>query len=344
MSTIYLTEPEATLRQAGSHLVVTGPRDRPDADVRERTLLDAKPHLIDGITLVGRTHITSNATQFCLRQGIPVAWLSYSGDYLGRLTPEMNRNADLRLSQCAVALDAAERLRYARGIVAAKAHNAAVALEIARSNHTGSPALGAAIRALKKAATAMVTCDDLERLRGMEGDAARKYFAGLAVVMKADTIPFNTRKKHPATDPANAMLSFGYVLFTNLIAGALEARGLDPAVGFYHEPRSGRSSLALDILEEFRHPLIDRFVVSIANRRILTPEHFRVHPELDGAVRMTPEGRVKFFTAWEKRLQEPLRQHNGNTAMTPLDIMRRQVDRVATAVRQLGEYEPFLAG
>ena len=344
MSTVYLTEPEATLRQAGNHLVVTAPRDCPDAGVRERTLLDIKPHLIEGITLVGRTHITSNATRFCLRQGIPVAWLSRSGDYLGRLTPEMNRNADLRLCQCAAALDPAERLRFATKIVAAKAHNAAVALEIARSNHTGIPALGAAIRALRKAAGAMEQCGDLEQLRGLEGDAARKYFSGLAAVMKQDNIPFSARRKHPATDPANAMLSFGYVLFTNLIAGALEARGLDPAVGFYHEPRSGRSSLALDILEEFRHPFIDRFVVSIANRRILTPEHFQEHPELNGAVRMTSEGRVKFFTAWEKRLLEPLRQHDGNTGMTPLDIMRRQVDRIAAAVRQPHEYEPFLAG
>ena len=108
------------------------------------------------------------------------------------------------------------------------------------------------------------------------------------------------------------MLSFGYVLLGDLLAGMLEARGLDPALGFFHEPRPGRPSLALDLLEEFRHPVVDRFVLRVSNLRILRPTMFEPDEpdELDeteaGGVRLTRDGLKRFFRAWEKHLSRPL--------------------------------------
>lgn len=343
MPTLYITENNATLRRCGNHLLVTGPTDRPECKVAERSILDIKTHHIDAITLVGNTHITSNASQFCLRRGIPVSWLSYEGEFLGRMTPETDRNAGLRLAQSAIALNEEQRLHFAKTFVAAKCHNAAQTLRAIQSNHTKNVVLNKATSTLVKKKTTAEKITSIEKLRGVEGINARVYFDGLKEVFVSE-IKFQGRKKYPAPDPANAMLSLGYTLFGNLISGALHARGLDPAIGFYHEPRSGRASLALDILEEFRHPVIDRFVVSLANRKMIKPEHFKEKKEQAGAIVLNSQGRKIFFTEWEKRIRKPIKLLSGENHLTALDIARRQVDRIAKAINMPQEYEPFLVG
>lgn len=341
MPTLYITDSNATLRRSGNHLIVTGPTDRPDAGVAERSILDIKTHHLDAITLVGNTHITSNASQFCLRRGIPVSWLSYEGEFLGRMTPEMDRNAGLRLAQSAIALDDEQRLEFAKTIVAAKCFNAAKTLDALRSNHSKKPAIIKAIKALYKRKTIAEKITSIEKLRGVEGINARLYFEAFKECFISE-IKFQGRRKYPAPDPANAMLSLGYTLFANLITGAILARGLDPAVGFYHEPRSGRASLALDMLEEFRHPVVDRFVLSLANRKMIRPEHFKERKEKEGAIILNSKGRKIFFTEWEKRIRKPIKIHTGENHLAPIDIARRQVDTIAKAIFTADAYQPFL--
>ena len=188
MPTLYLTENNATMRRTGNHLIVTGPENRPECPVRERSLLDLKAQHIDAIALVGNTHITSDASLFCLRLSIPVAWLSYTGDYLGRLAPESDRNAELRLAQCAVALDPEQKLQFAKCFVDAKCRNAAATLDAIRSNHTGNKLINKTIKMLKKCGRTIQQCMSLESLRGIEGDHAKHYFAAFAQVFTAATI------------------------------------------------------------------------------------------------------------------------------------------------------------
>ena len=127
---------------------------------------------------------------------------------------------------------------------------------------------------------------------------------------------------------------------TNLIGGHVEARGLDPAMGFLHTPRPGRASLALDLLEEFRHPVVDRFVMRVCNLRMLQPGMFEIDPE-EGGVRLTREGLKIFFKAWGEYLERPV-QEVGGEKLSPAVLIRRQVNRMAMAFRGEEVYQPFL--
>lgn len=343
MPTLYITENNAAVRRTGNHLIVTVPNQTPEGESKDCCLLDVKTHHVDTITLVGNTHITSDASQFCLRKGIPITWLAYDGEFLGRMAPALDRNAGLRLSQCARALNPEQCLEFSKTIVAAKSRNGARTLDAIRKNHSKNEVIIKAIKALMKRSTIADKIGCMDKLRGVEGINARIYFDALKEIFVSD-ISFHGRKKRPAPDPANAMLSLGYTLFANIITGALHARGLDPSIGFYHDPRSGRASMALDILEEFRHPVIDRFVVSLANKRMMKPEHFKEREDQPGAIVLNSQGRKVFFTEWEKRIRTPVKCSNGQELLSPLDLARRQVDHLAQAIKMNTPYEPFIAG
>ena len=175
-------------------------------------------------------------------------------------------------------------------------------------------------------------------LLGYEGDAARRYFAGLRLGFTG-AIGFDGRARRPPPDPANALLSFGYVLLANVLASLLEACGFDPYLGFMHAVRSGRPSLALDLLEELRHPVVDRFVLRVCNRGQLRPEHFETDAER-GGVRLTRAGMRIFFRTWEAFMDAPL--PGIGEEMAPEELLRRQVDRLAAHVRDRAPYQPLL--
>ena len=173
-------------------------------------------------------------------------------------------------------------------MVAAKLVNAAGVLRGLRTNHA-RPELAAALAALRELRLRVAGCQAAASLLGLEGAAARAYFGGLAATFVGD-IGFAGRERRPPPDPANALLSLGYTLLTNRLAGLVEARGLDPAWGFFHEERPGRPALALDLVEELRHPLVDRFVVRNCNLRVFQARHFEADAERPGGVRSDARG------------------------------------------------------
>ena len=150
-------------------------------------------------------------------------------------------------------------------------------------------------------------------------------------------IGFETRNRRPPRDPLNALLSFGYVLAGNEIQALLDAMGFDPYLGFFHQIEYGRPSLALDLLEEFRAPLVDRFSLRLLNLRILTRESFTPTPE--GGVVLEREALKRYFAAYEKELTQPIAL-GGDTASFR-DLFRRQAGRLARALTQGEVYEPF---
>ncbi len=147
-----------------------------------------------------------------------------------------------------------------------------------------------------------------EELLGLEGEAAQRYFDGFdsLILQQRESFSFTKRSRRPPLDPVNAMLSFAYTLLARDCAAALEGVGLDPYVGFLHRPRPSRTSLALDLMEELRAVLADRFVVTCINQKVLTGKHF--HQQESGAVLLTDEGRRAFLKAWQQRKQQTL-QH-----------------------------------
>jgi CRISPR-associated protein Cas1 len=339
---LYVTEPGAVVRRDADSLVVTldsDPDGKGPAPETRRVLIEVEPHRVEAIALVGGVHITSDATRFCLRRGIGVAWFTRGGDYLGRMVPEGARSGDLRLLQYAAASDPQRRASLARTIVGAKLANAAGVLRDIQSNQPGNPTLGRAIAELRDHGAAVDAAVQAEALLGIEGVGARAYFAAFGTAFRAE-IGFVRRERRPPPDPANAMLSFGYVLLTNLVAGVIEARGLDPAIGFLHELRPGRASLALDLVEEFRHPLVDRFVLRLCNLRVMRPEMFEA--DEGGGVRLAPDALQRFLAEWEQQLQAPLREAGETERLAASALLRRQVDRIAADLRGTRAYRPFL--
>ena len=149
-------------------------------------------------------------------------------------------------------------------------------------------------------------CDDLDQLRGLEGEAAQRYFDCFdsLILQQHDDFSFSGRSRRPPLDNTNALLSFTYSLLASDCTAALQSVGLDPYVGFLHRARPGRRSLALDLMEELRTVYADRFVLSCINQKIMTPKHFQ--KQENGAVLLTDEGRRAFLGGWQTRKQETI--------------------------------------
>jgi len=343
MPTLYVSEPASTLRlMAGALAVTTAGADEKGDGAHSALLITVEPHLLESIVIIGHNHITADALHFALDHGITISWISRGGRLKGRAVPEMPRSADLRLAQYAACADDSIRLYKARSIVRTKIINSRQTLEDIRSNDTGEDTLSSAIGRLGEMQELAAESPDIENLTGLEGAAAREYFSAYGSAFRSE-ITFNGRNRRPPKDPANAILSFAYTLLGNMTGALLEARGLDPCLGFFHEIRSGRHSLALDLLEEFRSPVVDRFVLRSCNLRIIRPEMFQ-QDQQTGAVLLTDDGRKSFFMAWEKHLLKPMRCAGLEERLTPRQIIRRQVDEYAASLRQNRPYTPFLYG
>jgi CRISPR-associated protein Cas1 len=189
---------------------------------------------------------------------------------------------------------------------------------------------------LADAAKTVERASDLDSLRGLEGAAAARY-VGAFGTMVPERFGFASRNRRPPRDPLNALLSFGYVLAGNEIQALLDAMGFDPYYGFYHQPDYGRASLALDLLEEFRPALIDRFSISLLNLGGLDVDDFATTPERGCFLR--PEGLKRYFVAWERELSTPFAVEEGEASYH--ELFRRQAERLARSLMDGEGYEGF---
>jgi len=340
--TLYVTEPGAVVRRRAGSLIVTCEREispsGSDTGERSSLLLEVEPHRLEMLGLVGYVHITAEATRLCLRSGIAISWLTRGGALIGRLVPELSRTADLRLQQFRTVENTASAMELGRYFIDAKLANAGAFLSALRSNRPGEPRFGEAIKHLAGLRERIFTITDRDTLLGLEGEGAARYFSVLGLAFSGE-ITFETRRRRPPPDPANALLSLGYVLLTNFIAGILEARGLDPYLGALHTPRSGRPSLALDIIEEFRHPVVDRFVLSLCNRRQFRPDCFETDPKTTGT-RLKRDRLRQFFRAWESMFDAPMAGLGENISVE--QAVQRQIDRLAAHMRGRETYGALL--
>ncbi|MBF0348687.1 MAG: CRISPR-associated endonuclease Cas1 [Magnetococcales bacterium] len=338
MPVLYVTEPGATLRVARGIFCITaepGSGGGSEATRRKEVLLEVQPHRLEVIGLVGRVHVTRDALLLCLEKGISLAWFAWNGVYQGRLSPGVSRSGDLRLAQSRLALSPEAALALARTFIRAKCGNGRAVLRGIQSNQPGLPEISRALRELGEWEERIVAATGPEELLGCEGGATKCYFSVLDHGFRGE-IHFTGSKRRPPPDPVNALLSFGYVLLGNQVAGLLEGRGLDPAIGFFHAPRPG---LALDLLEEFRHPVVDRFVMRTCNLRMIRPEMFETDSET-GNIRLTREGLKIFSSAWGHYLERPCANGDGERK-TVNEWLRQQVNHLAMAIRGEREYVPF---
>ncbi len=245
----------------------------------------------------------------CAREGINLCFLTPRGRFLARVCGENPGNVLLRRTQYRTADDPAQSCRIARCFLFGKVYNGRWSIERTRRDHAmrvDDEKLGRASSLLADSLPAFLEETDLDSLRGLEGQTAAVYFDAFdaLILNQREAFTFTGRSRRPPLDPVNAMLSFAYTLLANSCAGALESVGLDAYVGFLHRDRPGRTSLALDLMEELRPLFADRFVLTLINNREIRPEHFDQQP--GGAVWLSDNGRKIFLSAWQKRLAEPI--------------------------------------
>lgn len=248
------------------------------------------------IYIYGAVQITAQAVQSALEEEIDVAYFAASGRFLGLLRGLPASGVDARLGQYRFFQHPFIRLRLAGEVVRAKIHNQRV--QLMRAGRADKSVINdlARLRAAAEAA------GSLDELRGLEGAAARLYFGAFAAMLKegaAAAFDFSGRNRRPPQDPVNALLSLGYSMLAKELTGVCHAVGLDPFLGFYHQPRYGRPALALDLMEEFRPLIADSVAVSMINRGEIDEDDFL---RWSGGVWLNEAGRRAFWPAWFRRL------------------------------------------
>lgn len=300
LNTLYVTTPDVYLSLNGETVVL----------LQEQHELGRVPlHNLEGIVCFGYKGVSPALMGACAERGVGLCFLTRHGRFLARINGPARGNVLLRETQYFRAADETQSLTIARSFLLGKIYNGRWCLERVKRDHPmriDQEVLSEAINQMLQSLANLEEAETRGELMGIEGIAAKAYFGALPqmILRNEDTFAFDGRNRRPPLDPVNAMLSFTYTLLGNEITGALEAVGLDPAVGFLHTMRPGRASLALDLLEELRAPLADRFVITQINLGTFSERDFS--KKENGAVFLTDEARKRFLTAWQKRKQDTL--------------------------------------
>ena len=239
---------------------------------------------------------------FCGENNVNLAFFTEYGKYLGRLQGVQSGNVLLRRAQ--YRLSETNPVPIARHIIAAKIQASRRVLQRHIRNYGEDNELSEAVRALDSSLHQLQKTDTLNSVRGIEGDAASRYFAVFGRLIRQTEFTFDGRNRRPPRDPVNALLSLLYSVLGKEISGALQSVGLDAQVGFLHADRPGRDSLAQDILEEFRAWWIDRLVLSLVNRKQIQLKDFST--EASGAVQIKDDARKSLFQALQAKKQEKI--------------------------------------
>lgn len=334
LNTLYVSTQGSYLRKEGDTVVV-----EVDKEVRLRLpLLN-----LGGIVCFGNVLCSPFLLGACAEAGVAVSFLTENGRFLANVTGELSGNVLLRREQYRRADDLAASLAIGRSILAGKIANTRHLLRRAAREKAGDEAaVSAAADRLGFCLRALADARNLDHLRGIEGEAAQHYFGVFAalVVQQKDTFAFNGRNRHPPEDNVNALLSFLYTLLMRDVAGALNAHGLDPAVGFFHRDRPGRASLALDLMEEFRASFADRLALALINRQQIKGTHFE--RQEGGAVLLNEAGRKEVLTAYQKRKQEEIQHPFLDETLAIGVVFHAQALLLARHLRgDLDAYPPF---
>lgn len=286
---LYVQEQGAKISLSGEELIVRGKKEEARARLPN----------VSQVSLFGNVQISTQALRALLERGVSVSFLSTGGWFYGRATGVESKNVELRVAQHRAMTDAETCLRLSRGIIASKIRNSRTLL---RRNHAKPPEV--TLFELEQLAKKAEQADGLGSLLGIEGTAARGYFSAFSGMLKgpsASAFELDGRNRRPPKDPINALLSLAYALLTKELAHVTASAGLDPLLGFFHQPRFGRPALALDLMEEFRPILADSTVLQAVNTGVVDESDFVTHPT---GVALRPAGRRRFLLAYERRMDQ----------------------------------------
>ena len=337
LNTLYITTPETYLRLDNETLRV---------EVNRETRLRVPLHHLSAVVCFGHINLSAPLMHTLADRGIALVLLDDNGRFKARLEGAVSGNVLLRQAQFRRIAEPAFALDMARACVAGKIKNTRQVLQRgAREAKTEAEAKALTRLADDLAASlrALPTATNLESVRGVEGEAARQYFCGLNLLVRADqrsAFAMDGRTRRPPRDRINALLSFLYAMWMNDCRSALEAAGLDPQVGFLHALRPGRAALALDLMEEFR-PWADRLALTLINRGQVGAHDFELRE--GGGVMLEPDARKAVVVAFQERKKDEI-NHPLLVQSVPLGLVPLvQARLMARAMREDGApYVPFV--
>ena len=337
LNTLYVTGTNRYLSLDGENVVV----------LEEREEIGRVPlHNLQSIVTFGYTGASPALMGACAQRNIDLTFMSGNGRFLARVTGKVRGNVTLRKQQYRISENKEKSISIARNFIFGKVYNARWILERAARDYPmrlDAEKLKEKSVFLNHSLQEIRVCEDDSKLLGLEGEAASVYFSVFdqLILQQKENFFFRERSRRPPLDNVNAMLSFAYSLLAGMCGSALEAVGLDPYVGFYHTDRPGRISLALDVMEELRGVMADRFVLTMINKRIVKKEYF-IQKE-NGAVMLNDSGRKLFLSAWQERKQDVIKHPFLNEKIEWGMVPHAQAMLLARYLRgDLDEYPPFL--
>lgn len=325
MAVLYIKEQGAYIQKNGEVLTVTK---------NGAKLLDVPMIHVENVSIIGNVQITTQALHMLMERGIDVSYFSYSGKYLGHTAAEASKNIFLRFEQYNFYLNSQKRLTMAKIIVDNKIRNQISLIKHHRWNGIDYD-WKQDIAQMEKHRISLIDKKTPNEVLGIEGICSQIYFRTFGKMLKCD-FSFHGRNRRPPKDPVNVIISLAYTLLTKEVSNALDAESFEAYLGFLHGIRYGRKSLALDIIEEFRQPVVDRLVILLFNKRMLGKYDFEFPG--DGTVILNEDGFRKFCTEYERWM-------NGKNAASGeksyRNVIRTQVAGLKKAIMRGEAYKPY---
>jgi len=325
MSTVYLSEQGAKLVKESKRFLVQ--KDN-------AVILEIPEFKVERIFIFGNIQLTTQAMKYLLESGIDVSFFSLYGKFLGKLVPAESKNVPLRIAQYQHHFSEEFKLNTGKILVSGKIKNAkSLLLKYAR-NHPEVD-FSHQINEMDRLLEEVFRKNSLSSLLGVEGRASAVYFECFGkMILKNFT--FTSRVARQPKDPVNSLLSFGYALLTGELFSSLAARGFDPYLGFLHSHEYGRPALALDLMEEFRQPVIDRLVLELINKEMIKPDEFESTQQ---GLYLTDTARKEYLKNYERRMQTKI--SHADSTLSYREIVYYQVDAFAKALLEKKQYIPF---
>ena len=339
LNTLYLQEQGSILRKEGERFSV---------EKEERQINDIIVRRVDQILVLGNVSLTTPAMQYCMKNNIPITFISQHGSYFGRLEATTNDNSAVERFQYLRSLDEPFAFDIASRIVQAKIRNSRTMIQKRRamaweSNGELKEKFDTTLSLMTSLAEHTKTCENMDALRGLEGKAAALYFEFFGLLFKKE-LPFYTdafrRVRRPPTDPVNSLLSFGYTLLHNNVFSLVRMKGLNPYIGFLHAEDKGNPALINDLVEEFR-TIIDSMTLYTLNKGVLRNKDFYYRKDKAGCF-LTDEARKKFLEVFEQRMWEESLDPQSGKSMNLRRHIESQVVKISGVLAGTTTlYEPY---
>lgn len=302
LNILYLTNPDYYIKREGENIVVTHEGKR----IKAFTI-----HIFRQIVLFNYMGISPAAMKLCMVNNIMITFFTPNGRYCGRVVGNSYGNIYNRKKQYLLS-DSDESIDFVKNIIYAKAYNSRKVLirgKLDNKEKIDISKMEFSIDFIKDQMKQITKASNKDTIRGIEGNIAREYFSAIdeLIIKQREDFFMVERSKRPPMDRFNALLSFMYSIFTNEITAALEGVGVDPYAGFFHTDRSGRCSMSLDIIEEFRSVILDKFCLSLINYGRINKNHFIIKE--NNATLLNEKGRDLVLQYWNKREQEEVNHY-----------------------------------